>query len=91
VEHRDFGVLCRRWASSGIYTGANPEEVTMPTPPDPLLNLRAALLLLIALIVGLIAGSLSYLSTRDVPAAVLIGGAAAGGALALFHNLLARH
>lgn len=63
----------------------------MPAPsPGPLLTVRAALVLLIALVIGLIAGVLGYLSNHDVPAAALMGGGAAGGALILFHVLLGR-
>jgi len=60
------------------------------TPPGsgPLLTVRAALVLLIASVVGLVAGGLAYLVDHDVPASVLVGAAAAGGALLLFHTLL---
>jgi len=54
--------------------------------PDPLRELQAALVLLIAAIVGLVGGGLSYLSTHDTPGAVLVGGAAAGGTIALFYK-----
>jgi hypothetical protein len=60
----------------------------MPPPPDPLLTVRAALVLLTAIVVGLVAGGLGYLAHHDVPTAVLVAGAAAGGALMLFHSLL---
>jgi hypothetical protein len=46
--------------------------------------------LLIALVVGLVAGALAFLAYRDVATAVLAGGGAAGGGLALFHGLIAR-
>lgn len=64
----------------------------MTTPPGsgPLLTVRAALVLLMASIVGLVAGGLAYLGEHDVPASVLVGGGAAGGALLLFHTLLGR-
>ena len=62
----------------------------MSSSPGPLLTVRAAVVLLIALVVGLVAGTLGLLAYRDVPAAVLVGGGAAGGALLLFHGLLAR-
>lgn len=57
-------------------------------PPGPLLSVRAALVLLIAIVVGLVAGILGYFTNREIATAVLIGGGAAGGALALFHTLL---
>mgnify|MGYP001124145742 CR=1 FL=1 len=60
------------------------------TPHSPLLPLRAALVLLLSLVVGLIAGFLSYLADGSVPTAALIGGGAAGGALALFDRIVGR-
>lgn len=63
----------------------------MVTPPSgPLLSVRAALVLLIAVVVGLIAGILVYFSYRGIATAVLIGGSGAGGALALANTLLDR-
>ncbi|MEU4421075.1 hypothetical protein AB0F81_10635 [Actinoplanes sp. NPDC024001] len=57
--------------------------------PDPLLTVRTAVVLLLALVVGVLAGALSYLTDGSVPAAVLWGGGAAGAALMLFHTLIA--
>jgi len=42
--------------------------------------------LLLALVVGLLAGGLAYLADHSLPAAVLVAGGAAGGALLLFHS-----
>jgi hypothetical protein len=58
--------------------------------PVPLLTIRAALLLLIAVSVGIVAGLLAiHASTdRNIPAGILVGGAAAGGALVMFNGLL---
>ena len=61
-----------------------------PTPPAPLLTVRAAVVLLTALIVGVLAGGLAYLVDHSVPAAVLWGGGAAGGAVLLFHTVIGR-
>ncbi|HXV94827.1 MAG TPA: hypothetical protein VD813_16095 [Pseudonocardia sp.] len=58
--------------------------------PDPLLTVRAAVVLLLAFVVGLVAGGVGYLVDHDVPTALLIAGGAMGGALALFHDLLGR-
>jgi hypothetical protein len=64
----------------------------MATPPSgPLLSVRAALVLLIATVVGVITGFLGYSSYGGIATAVLIGGGGAGGALALFNALLDRH
>ena len=57
-------------------------------PPGPLLSVRAALVLLIAVVVGLVGGTLGYFANGGIATAVLIGGGAGGGALALFHTLL---
>jgi hypothetical protein len=54
------------------------------------LSLRSALVLVIAVVVGISAGVLSYLSSHDVPGAVLVGGGAAGAATILFHAVLGR-
>lgn len=59
-------------------------------PPGPLLSVRAALVLLIAVVVGLVAGILGYISSGGLATAALIGGGGAGSALALFHSLLGR-
>jgi hypothetical protein len=59
-------------------------------PPDRLLTVRAAVVLLTAMVVGLVAGGLGYLAHHDVATGVLIGGGAVGGALMLFHTLLDR-
>ena len=61
-----------------------------PSPPGPLLTVRTAVVLLLALVVGLLAGALSYLSNRSVPVAALVGGGASGGALVLFHTIIGR-
>lgn len=57
--------------------------------PEPLLSVRTALVLLLAAVIALLAGVLSYLAQHEVATAVLVGGGAGGGAVALFHGLLA--
>lgn len=61
----------------------------MNNPPS-LISVRAAVVLLLALVVGLVAGSLGFFATGGVANAILIGGAGAGAALALFHSLIDR-
>ena len=56
--------------------------------PEPLLTVRAAVVVLLALVIGLIAGGLGFLAYRDAATAALVGGAAAGFGLQLFHGLL---
>ena len=63
----------------------------MATPPDPLLTVRATVVLLVAVLIGIVAGYLGYLANSgSLATAVLVGGGATGAALALFHNLLGR-
>lgn len=58
------------------------------SPAKPLLTTRAAVVLLLALVAGLVAGGLSYLSEPSLPSAVLVGGGAMGGSLVLFHKIV---
>lgn len=58
---------------------------------DPILTSRNAIALLLALVVGICAGVLSYLASASVPAALLSGGNAAGSSFALFRNLVERY
>lgn len=62
----------------------------MSQSPGPLLSLRSAFVLMLALVSAIIAGVLSYLSAHDLPAAVLVAGGAGAGAMLLIHTLLAR-
>ncbi|OHV27825.1 MULTISPECIES: hypothetical protein [Pseudofrankia] len=59
-----------------------------PSQPGPLLTVRAALVMLLALVVGVLAGGLSYLADPSLPSAILVGGGAAGGGLLLFHAVI---
>lgn len=59
-------------------------------PPGPLLSVRAALVLLIAVLVGLVTGILGYCAYGEIAVAALIGAGAAGGAVPLVHALLDR-
>lgn len=56
-------------------------------PPGPLLSVRATLVLLIAVVVGLTAGILGYFAYGGITTATLIGGDAVVGVLALVHTL----
>jgi hypothetical protein len=58
------------------------------SPPGPFLSVRAALVLLIAVVVGLVAGIFGYVANGGIATAALIGGGGGGSALALFHTLL---
>jgi hypothetical protein len=57
-------------------------------PPGPLLTVRAAVILLLTLVVGVLAGRLSYLTDHPAPHAVLGAGSAAAGPLMLFYAVM---
>lgn len=54
----------------------------------PLLTVRAALILMLAAMIGGVAGALTYLGHRSWTGAVLAGGGAAGVALAVLPNII---
>jgi hypothetical protein len=54
----------------------------------PLLTLRASVVLLLAVVVGVGSGALSYLVQHSVAEAVLCGGGATGAALVLFNSII---
>lgn len=66
------------------------EVPVAPSPSGPLLTVRATVVLLLALITGVLAGVLAYLGDHALPAAVLVGGGAAGAAVLLFHAVIGR-
>lgn len=57
---------------------------------EALLGLRTAVILQIAVTLGMVTGWLSYLTTPVIPAAVTVGLAAAGGALMALHKLISK-
>ncbi|MCX4902461.1 MULTISPECIES: hypothetical protein [unclassified Streptomyces] len=65
-------------------------ELMMSNPnPQPLLGLRATLVLLLGALVGLGAGVLTVLSGGAAASAVLAGGAAFGAGVLFFHAIIA--
>lgn len=60
----------------------------MSSSKNPLLPLRSAFVLIVALLIGLAAGGLTYLVTHSPPAAVLAGGGVFGSSVALLHKLI---
>jgi hypothetical protein len=63
----------------------------VPKPPaDPLLTVRAAVVLLLSLLAGVSAAVLTYPAYHSAPGAVLAGGSAAGGAVLLFNTVIGR-
>jgi hypothetical protein len=80
---------------STTYQGASIEQASwrfiMPPSFDaPLLPLRTVVILLLAVVVGAVAGVLSYQVDKSLPGAVLWGGGSAGAATALFHSIVGR-
>jgi len=61
-----------------------------PQADPPLLTQRAALVLLVAFIVGMLAGVLTYLARSPLPTSVVVGGGAFGGALMIANNVIGR-
>ncbi|MFC5060201.1 hypothetical protein [Saccharothrix xinjiangensis] len=55
------------------------------TPRPPLLSTRTALVLLLGLACGAVAGALTYIAGNNVAASVLAGLTASGVAVAFFH------
>ncbi|ROO86926.1 hypothetical protein EDD29_4510 [Actinocorallia herbida] len=57
-------------------------------PAEPLLTVRAALILGLALIVGGTAGALAVWAGGALPEALLTAGAAAAGTISLLHQII---
>lgn len=53
-----------------------------------LLSLRAAVVLLVAIVVGCVAGCLAFLAGQPIAGAILIGGGAVGASLGLADTLV---
>ncbi|MFI8094062.1 hypothetical protein ACIF9R_38180 [Streptomyces sp. NPDC086080] len=62
----------------------------MPTPqgPAPFLTIHTAVVLLIAVVIGLVVGGLTFLSGGAVAAAVLAGLTAAGVSIPVLRSLI---
>ncbi|GAB7038253.1 MULTISPECIES: hypothetical protein [Catenuloplanes] len=60
------------------------------SPPGPLLTVRAAVILFSALVVGILAGALSYVDDPSAARAVIWGASSSGGAVMLFHAVIGR-
>ncbi|MFG2064085.1 hypothetical protein ACGFIK_21995 [Micromonospora sp. NPDC048871] len=63
---------------------------TGPRDIEPLLTVRAAVVLLLAVLTGVAAGVLIHLAGQPLAAAVLVGGGAVGAAIPLFHSIIGR-
>ncbi|MCV7080123.1 hypothetical protein [Mycolicibacterium insubricum] len=62
----------------------------MSSPTDPLIPLRTAVVLLASLLIAAIAGRLTYLTSHDIPKALLAAGAAFGGGAVCLNTLIGR-
>ncbi|TYB59918.1 hypothetical protein FXF51_32870 [Nonomuraea sp. PA05] len=74
------------------------EKASPETPPavsgsesgKPLVDLRSAVVVMCAGLVGLAAGVLTFLAAFSLPQAVLVGGGAFGGAVFFFDRVIGR-
>ncbi|GGT55191.1 hypothetical protein GCM10010271_68770 [Streptomyces kurssanovii] len=71
-----------------MTVSASPPPSPGPEAPRPLLTAHAAIVLLMAALVGAIAGVLTGFSTDNVPGAMLAGLGAAGLSVPVLHNLI---
>ena len=56
--------------------------------PEPLLGVRAALILTLALAAGVIVAALAWWAVAPLPAVILSGLTAAGGAVGVLNNVI---
>jgi hypothetical protein len=68
--------------------GSRQESARNDSAQEPILTQRAALILTAALVIAAAAGVLGYLARRNTADAVLTGGAAFAGAIALLIRLI---
>jgi hypothetical protein len=80
----------RRTPPNGNLPGHRKWETRQDLPVEhgPLLTLRAALILIAALVIGAAAGILAYLAGARPAEAVLTGGGAFGATVALLNTLI---
>lgn len=77
----------RRAANGG---GSRREEGMRPAEAEPLLTLRAAVLLALATFAGLLVGGLSHAAGVSTAAAFLAGVTAFAGSVTALHRLIGR-
>jgi hypothetical protein len=73
-----------------VFADHHLEASVLPPEPDPLLAIRAAVVLLLALLAGLLAAGLVHLTNDSVLVSALVGGSAAADALLLFDKVIER-
>jgi hypothetical protein len=67
-----------------------PDSGSSPDGSSPLLTLRSAFILTVAVIVAAAAGVLTYLTTGSAPGAVFAAGPAIGAAIPLLNAIVGR-
>ena len=79
--------------AAALYTGGFPYSLTESAldnqNPQPLLGLRAAIILLLGVLTGLGAAILTVLTGASLAGAVLTGGGAFAAAVLFFHTIIA--
>ncbi len=71
----------------GTPNGSVPQPPSPPSPP-PLLPLRAVVVLMTAIILGLLAAGIAFLGARDLATAALCGGGVTLLAIPAVHGLV---
>lgn len=66
----------------------SPPTAGQTSPRSGLLSLRAAVILLVSIVTGCIAGGLAFLAGQPPAAAALVGGGALGATLGLANTLV---
>lgn len=74
--------------TASSVASACPQHLATATAAPEFISLRTAVILLIAFVCGVVAGSLTFLAYGNVPAAVLAGLGAVAGALIAAHTLV---
>jgi hypothetical protein len=65
-------------------------EATEPPDDDSLISLRAAVIIVVSLLIGIGVGVVTNIATGSPPFAVLAGGAAFPGSMSFLHKLISR-
>jgi len=62
-----------------------------PSPPGPFLPLHTAVVLLIGVLIGLVAGGLAFLADSTLPLCTLTGLGATGSSVPMLRSLIGRN
>ena len=83
LDSRDQSLLSREFLVTRPNTDPDPA-------PEPLLGVRAALILTLALAAGAVAGALTLWADASLPAAILAGLTTTGGAVRVLNDIIAK-